>query len=224
MSKAAASGTQAVPSPLRFSGRRRRSGGAVWRHVALCLASLVMLYPLLWMLGSSFKSNTDIFSSISPIPHAPELGAYARGWTGLQVSFGRFFWNSFVIAALSVAGNVISCSLAAYAFARLRFPGRKFWFALMLGTLMIPYQVTLIPQYLLFREIGWINSILPLVVPKFLAVDAFFIFLMTQFFRAIPRALDEAAMIDGCGPWAIYWRIMLPLSIPVLATTAIFSF
>jgi multiple sugar transport system permease protein len=122
------------------------------------------------------------------------------------------------------AGNVLTCSLAAYAFARLKFWGRDFWFALMLGTLMLPYHVTLIPQYVLFLHLDWVNTFLPLVVPKFLAADAFFIFLLTQFFRTIPRELDEAAMIDGCGPWRIYWKIILPLSLPALATAAIFTF
>ncbi|HEX3347768.1 MAG TPA: carbohydrate ABC transporter permease [Acetobacteraceae bacterium] len=194
------------------------------RHVLLCALSLVMLYPLLWMLASSFKHQNEIFGSMSLIPSHLDLSSYARGWNGLQVSFGQFFWNSAVIAVLSVIGNVASCSLAAFAFARLRFPYRNLWFALMLGTLMIPYHATLIPQYVLFLDLGWVNTFLPLVVPKFLAVDAFFIFLMVQFFRGIPRDLDEAAMIDGCGAWRIYWRVMLPLSLPVLATAAIFSF
>ena len=140
------------------------------------------------------------------------------------MSFTTFYWNSFLIAVLSVIGNVVACSLAAFAFARLKFRGRNFWFAIMLGTLMIPYHVTLIPQYVLFLNLGWIDTFLPLVVPKFLAFDAFFIFLMVQFFRGIPRELDEAAMMDGCGAWRIYWKIMLPLSTPVLATAAIFSF
>ena len=142
----------------------------------------------------------------------------ARGWSGLQVSFGKFFLNSLIVSLCCVVGNVLSCSLTAYAFARLEFRGQNFWFALMLGTLMLPYHVTLIPQYILFLNLGWVDTFLPLVVPKFLAVDAFFIFLMVQFFRGIPRELDEAAMIDGCGPWRIYWKIILPLSLPVLAT------
>jgi multiple sugar transport system permease protein len=197
---------------------------SVSRHVVLCAVSLVMLYPLLWMFASSFKDQTEIFGTLSLWPTKLNFSNYVRGWNGLQVSFGTFFWNSAVIAILSVIGNVASCSLAAFAFARLHFPFRNLWFALMLGTLMMPYHVTLIPQYVLFLNLGWVNTILPLVVPKFLAVDAFFIFLMVQFFRGIPRDLDEAAMIDGCGPWRIYWRIMLPLSLPVLATAAIFSF
>ena len=142
----------------------------------------------------------------------------------MRVSFGTFFLNSFVIAFLAVAGNLITCSLAAFAFARLQFGGRNFWFAMMLMTLMLPYQVTLIPQYVLFRNLGWVDTILPLVAPKFLAVDAFFIFLMVQFFRGIPRELDEAAQMDGCSPWRIYWKIMLPLSLPVMTTAAIFTF
>jgi multiple sugar transport system permease protein len=193
-------------------------------HVLLCAASLLMLYPLLWMLASSFRPNADIFTSTSLWPSHFDFSAYARGWNGLQVSFGKFFLNSLVISVLSVIGNVLSCSLTAYAVTRLRFRGRNFCFALMLGTLMIPYQVTLIPQYILFLNIGWVNTILPLVVPKFLAVDAFFIFLLTQFFRGLPRELDEAAVVDGCGPWRIYWNIILPLSLPALGTAAIFTF
>ena len=193
-------------------------------HAALIAASIVMLYPLIWMLSASVRPQDEIFASTSLWPSAFSLDAYRRGWHGMQVSFGTFFWNSFLIAALSVLGNVIACSLAAYAFARLQFRGRNVWFAIMLGTLMIPYHVTLIPQYVLFLNLGWVDTILPLVVPKFLALDAFFIFLMVQFFRGIPRELDEAAKMDGCSPWRIYWKIMLPLSTPVLATAAIFSF
>ncbi len=203
---------------------RRSAPRSLAYHVALCAASTVMLYPLLWMLASSFRPNEDIFTSTSIWPGHFDLEAYARGWHGLQVSFGRFFVNSAVISVLSVAGNVLSCSLTAYAVARLRFPGRNVCFALMLGTMMIPYQVTLIPQYILFLNIGWVNTILPLVVPKFLAVDAFFIFLLVQFFRGLPRELDEAAVMDGCSPWRIYWNIILPLSLPALGTAAIFTF
>jgi multiple sugar transport system permease protein len=193
-------------------------------HAVLCAASLVMLYPLLWMLASSFRSNTEIFTSNSLLPSHIDFSAYVRGWDGLQVSFGHFFLNSFVIAVLSVAGNVLSCSLTAYAVTRLRFRGRNLCFAMMLGTMMIPYQVTLIPQYILFLNIGWVNTILPLVVPKFLAADAFFIFLLTQFFRGLPRELDEAAVMDGGSAWRIYWSIILPLSLPALGTAAIFTF
>ncbi|WP_420963418.1 carbohydrate ABC transporter permease [Brucella sp. IR073] len=197
---------------------------SVLLHALLIAASFAMLYPILWMLSGSFRPQDELFGSTSLIPSSVDLGGYIRGWTGLQVSFGRFFWNSFFIAVLATIGNVVGCSLAAFAFARLRFGGRNFWFALMLGTLMLPYHVVLIPQYILFLKLGWVNTSLPLIVPKYLATDAFFIFLMVQFFRGIPRELDEAAVMDGCSPFRIYWKIMLPLSLPVLATAAIFSF
>lgn len=193
-------------------------------HALLIGASLVVLYPILWMVAGSVRPEDEIFSSTSLIPSSVDFGAYLRGWSELPVSFGRFFWNSFVIAALATLGNVLACSLTAFAFARLHFRFQRFWFALMLATLMLPYQVTLIPQYVLFLHLGWVNTALPLIVPKYFAVDAFFVFLMVQFFRGIPRELDEAAAIDGCSPWRIYRSVILPLSLPVLATAAIFSF
>jgi multiple sugar transport system permease protein len=207
--------------PHAAGWRRIRS---IIAHVLLIGASILMLYPLLWLLSASVRPENEIFSSASIFPSEISLDAFVRGWNGVRISFGVFFLNSFVIAILAVVGNLITCSLAAYAFARLNFGGRRFWFAMMLMTLMLPYQVVLIPQYVLFRQLGWVDTILPLVAPKFLAVDAFFIFLMVQFFRGIPRELDEAAQMDGCSPWRIYWKIMLPLSIPVLTTTAIFTF
>jgi multiple sugar transport system permease protein len=194
------------------------------RHGVLMLAAFAMLYPLLWMMGSSFKPENLIFSDPSPIPKDWDFSNYSEGWHALRVSFSIFYANSFVIAGLAVIGNLSACSLTAFAFARLEFRFKWLWFALMMGTLMLPYHVTLVPQYILFLNLGWVNTFLPLVVPKFLAVDSFFIFLMVQFFRGIPREIDEAAIMDGCGPWRIYWRIMLPLSLPVLATAAIFSF
>lgn len=202
----------------------RRALGGLMRHAVLIAASFIMLYPLLWMAASAFKPEAGIFNDLSIIPPTLNPRNFIEGWTALEVSFSRFYWNSFVIAVLVVIGNLISCSMAAYAFAKLQFRGKKLFFALMMGTLMLPYHVTLIPQYVLFLNIGWVDTILPLVVPKFLAVDAFFIFLMVQFFRGLPRELDEAAMIDGCGPWRIFFTIILPLSKPVLSTAAIFSF
>lgn len=200
----------------------------LWRslltHGVLIAASFAMLYPILWMLSASFRPAEEIFTSTSLIPSQVTLRAYPEGWFGLRISFGTFFWNSLVISVLSVIGNVAACSLAAFAFARLQFPLRNFWFALMLGTLMLPYHVVLIPQYVLFLNLGWVNTILPLVVPKFLATDAFFVFLMVQFFRGIPRELDEAARMDGCSAFRIYWKVILPLSTPVLATAGIFTF
>ncbi len=211
---------------MAFVSATRKSGRftPIIRHGLLIAAAFAMLYPLLWMIGSSFKPESQIFSNASALPTHFDFGNYIRGWTTLSVSFTTFYENSFLIAGLAVIGNLSACSVTAYAFARLEFRLKWLWFALMLGTLMLPYHVTLVPQYILFLHLGWVNTYLPLVVPKFLAVDSFFIFLMVQFFRGIPREIDEAAIMDGCGPWRIYWRIMLPLSTPVLATAAIFSF
>ena len=218
----------AAPHPMHVQGMGRGNvrtiAGAVLRHALLIAASFVMLYPLLWMVASAFKPENAIFTDLSIIPPSLDPKNFIEGWTALQTSFKTFYWNSFVIAILVVIGNLISCSLTAYAFARLEFRWKKPLFALMLGTLMLPYHVTLIPQYVLFLNIGWVDTILPLIVPKFLAADAFFIFLMVQFFRGIPRELDEAAQMDGCSPWRIYWKIIMPLSLPVLATAGIFSF
>ena len=198
--------------------------GSLFRYGLMVLAVVIMLYPLAWMLASSFKPEDDIFANVGLIPVQWIFTNFTDGWTALGVSFTTFFENSLIVAGFSVLGNVLACSATAYAFARLEFRLKRFWFALMLGTLMLPYHVTLVPQYILFLHIGWVNTFLPLIVPKFLAVDAFFIFLMVQFFRGLPREIDEAAMMDGCGPWRIYWRIVLPLSAPVLATAAIFTF
>ena len=210
-----------VTAPSNPAWKRVRSLAA---HALLILASFLMLYPLLWMLAASFRPEAEIFSNNSLIPSQISLHGYISGWFGLSRSFDVFFLNSFMVSILCVIGNLAACSLTAFAFARLEFWGRRFWFALMLGTLMLPYQVVLIPQYVLFLNLGWVNTFLPLIVPKYLAVDAFFIFLMVQFFRGIPRELDEAAMMDGCSPWRIYWKIMLPLSVPVLVTAGIFTF
>ena len=196
----------------------------VFAHVGLTAGALIMLYPLLWMITASLRPNSEIFKDAGLVPEHPTLGNYALGWHSTGVNFGVYIANSLIICTAVVIGNVLTCSLTAYAFARLRFIGRKTLFALMLATIMLPFQVVLVPQYILFHELGWTNTILPLVVPKFLAVDAFFIFLMVQFVRGLPRELDEAAVIDGCGPARIYWHIILPLLRPAMVTTAILTF
>ncbi|WP_329003165.1 carbohydrate ABC transporter permease [Kribbella sp. NBC_00709] len=202
----------------------RRRGRRWLTHLALIAGTLVMVYPLLWMVGGSFKSEQDIFSQLNPFPSSLDPRNYIAGWTATDPTFTRFYINSLLIAVLAVAGNVIACTLTAYAFARLEFRGKKVFFGIMLGSIMLPAHALLIPQYVLFFHLGWVNTYLPLVVPKFLATDAFFIFLMVQFIRTIPRTLDEAAMIDGCGKVRIFSRIILPLTGPVLITTMIFTF
>ncbi|MFB9680179.1 carbohydrate ABC transporter permease [Streptosporangium vulgare] len=194
------------------------------RHVLLIGAGLFMLYPLLWMVSSSFKPEELIFREPGLMPTAVTAENYTEGWDALKHSFGYYLWNSAVLTALAVLGNLIACSLAAYAFARLEFPLKKMWFAIMLGSIMLPHHVTVVPQYIVFAKIDWINTIWPIVAPKFLATDAFFIFLMVQFIRTLPRELDEAAAIDGAGYWRTFVRVILPLCVPALATTAIFTF
>jgi multiple sugar transport system permease protein len=194
------------------------------RHVVLILGAIVMVYPLVWMLASSIKPERLIFSDPGIWPSEIDGSNYSRGWNGVGIPFGNFFVNSFIISVGAVIGNLVACSLAAYAFGRLSFPGRKTLFALMLGTMMLPAHATLIPQYILFFNLGWVNTYLPMIAPKFLAVDAFFIFLMVQFIRGLPKELDEAAAIDGASSFEVYWHIILPLLRPALITTALFTF
>lgn len=196
----------------------------VTTHTLLIGGALIMLYPLLWMISGSVKTTDEIFGGAGLWPHRVTLDNYTTGWTALGTGFGRFFANSLLISLVAVAGNTISCSMAAYAFARLQFRLKRVWFALMLTSIMLPIHVLIIPQYTLFHTLGWIGTFLPLMVPKFLAVDGFFIFLMVQFIRSLPTELDDAARIDGCGPIQIYRRIILPLMTPALVTTAIFTF
>jgi multiple sugar transport system permease protein len=194
------------------------------RHLLLIVAGLFMLYPLFWMVSSSLKPEELIFREPGLIPTAVTAENYTQGWDALKHSFGYYLWNSAVITSLAVIGNLVACSLAAYAFARLEFPLKKMWFAIMLGSIMLPHHVTVVPQYIVFAKIDWINTIWPIVAPKFLATDAFFIFLMVQFIRTLPRELDEAAAIDGAGYWRTFIQVIMPLCVPALATTGIFTF
>ena len=206
----------------RDNARRLRHFGL---HAILIGLLFVMLYPVIWMVFSSLRPETEIFGDMGFIPTNWTFENYIRGWTLFgNKTFGLFFINSMVICVLAILGNLIACSMAAYAFARLNFKLKGFWFAIMLGTIMLPIHVQLIPQYIFFLQIGWVNTILPLVVPKFLAHDAFFIFLMVQFMRSLPPELEQAAVVDGASYWQRYWRIILPLSMPALVTTAVFTF
>lgn len=194
-------------------------------HLFIIVLGLAMLYPVLWMITSSLKPNNMIFSDTSLIPKAVTLENYVSGWKGYAgVTFSRFFANSLGLCLAAIAANLASCSMAAYAFGRLKFSGRNLWFSIMMVTLMLPAHVTLVPRYILFNTFGWVGSYLPIVIPKFLATDAFFVFLLVQFIRSLPMDLDEAAIIDGCGKVGIFFRIVLPLSTPAIITTALFTF
>lgn len=197
----------------------------LWRHLAFAVVLAVVLYPLLWMLLTAFKPTSEIISSTQLWPKEWTLSNFTKGWTFAGIgSFTTFLTNSMIIAVLSVIGNLFSCTLAAYAFAKLSFRGSKVLFAIVIVILFIPKEVLLIPQYTIFHALGWTNTFLPLVVPQFLALDSFFVFLSVQFLRGLPKELDEAAVLDGCGPFRRLWHITIPLITPAIATTAIFTF
>jgi multiple sugar transport system permease protein len=202
------------------TGRRR-----FFTHLGLIALASVMFYPLAWMLGASFREDSAI-TDPGLWPGANfTLDGYRDGWAGISgVTFGRFLANSVLVSGACVVANLAACSITAYAFARIDFAFKRVWFAIMMGTLLLPHHVILIPQYILFRNLDWVNTYFPFIVPKLLATDAFFVFLLVQFFRAIPRELDEAARIDGCGHVRIFLQIILPLAKPALATAAIFTF
>ncbi|HEX9924844.1 MAG TPA: carbohydrate ABC transporter permease [Anaerolineae bacterium] len=194
-------------------------------HAGVILLGYIMLYPILWLIASSLKPTNEIWTNIaSLIPQNPTFENYINGWAGFGgVTFATFFKNSFIISGVSTIATVFSSAAVAYGFARIRFTGRTFWFTCMLLTLMLPIQVQIIPQYIIFSWLGWINTFYPLLAPHFFGAP-FFIFLIMQFIRGIPVELDEAAEIDGCSKVGIFFRIILPLIQPALITAAIFSF
>ncbi|TXS50021.1 carbohydrate ABC transporter permease [Streptomyces sp. t39] len=203
---------------------RRGSGSLFWHAGALALLAVV-LYPVVWVIGGSLKPSDDIVGSLDLLPTQPITDNYRRLTEGIaDIPISTFFVNSTFLAVGSVIGVLVSSSLAAYAFAKIDFPGRNLMFALMIGTLLLPYHVLLIPQYVLFQKLELINTYVPLLIGKYLATDAFFVFLILQFMRNLPKELDEAARLDGCGHLRIYWSIVLPLCRPALITSAIFTF
>ncbi|ACZ31663.1 binding-protein-dependent transport systems inner membrane component [Xylanimonas cellulosilytica DSM 15894] len=204
--------------------RRRRMITAALRHLGLIALAALMIYPLVWLIVSSFKPNADIFRDLSIFTTNLTTENYPHAWNAQKYPFGHYLMNSMIISGAAIVGNLVSCSLAAYAFARLRFRGRNLMFAAMLMSIMLPFHVVLVPQFLIFKQLDWLNTFLPLIVPKFLAADAFFVFLMVQFIRALPKEIFEAARIDGAGHPRMYAFITLPLMVPALATTAIFTF
>ncbi|MFJ9865021.1 carbohydrate ABC transporter permease [Streptomyces sp. NPDC101165] len=214
----------AVTTKVTDTAGRWRAGSLVW-HLGALLILAVILYPVVWVIGASFKPSKDIINSLTLFPSHPILANFKGLADGIaDIEIWTFFRNSLFYALGAVVGVLVSCSLTAYAFARIRFAGRNLLFSLMIGTLLLPYHVLLIPQYVMFQKLGWINTYAPLLIGKYLATEAFFVFLMVQFMRNLPRELDEAARLDGCGHLRIYWSIVLPLCRPALITSAIFTF
>ena len=185
-----------------------------------------MIYPLVWMIMSSFKETNTIFLTAGNlIPEKFTLENYVNGWKGFaKISFGTFFKNSAFIAVTATIGTVVSSSLVAFGLSRCRFRGRKFLFAMVLMTMMVPAQVLMVPQYIWYSKMGWVGSYIPLIVPYCFAIQGFFVYLMYNFLEGIPKELDEAAKIDGCSYFGIYAHLAMPLMVPALVTCGIFSF
>ena len=195
-------------------------------HVIVTIFGLIMIYPLVWMIMSSFKDTNTIFTTAGQlIPEKFTLDNYINGWKGFAgVSFGTFFKNSLFISVVATVGTVFSSSIVAYGLARCKFKGKRILVVAMLLSMMLPAQVLMIPQYLWYQKLGWVNSYMPLIVPYCFAIQGFCTYLMMNFIQGIPRELDEAAKIDGCSYYGIFGRIIFPLMLPVLITSGIFSF
>ena len=208
--------------------KARRTIESIVFHTLVVGCGFAMLYPLLWLAGSSFKPENEIWVEVSRlIPTNPTLRNFVSGWQGFGgVSFTTFYRNSIIYAGVGTIGAVACSAVVAFGFARLKFLGRNVWFACMLATLMLPVQIQIIPRYILFTQLGWVNTFWPLLLPRFLgqAGQAFFIFMIVQFIRGIPIELDEAASIDGMGSFGIFAHVIMPLVKPALVTASIFSF
>jgi multiple sugar transport system permease protein len=214
-----------VARPFELSVRQKRFLRSLLYHGVVGLVGLAMLYPILWMVAASFKETSDIWTNVgSLIPRSLHLENYANGWKGFgTITFTTFYKNSFIYAGFGTLFQVTASAIVAYGFARVDFFGKRLWFMIMLGTLMLPDQVRMIPQYIIFDRLGWVNTFYPLLLPR-LGGAPFFIFMIVQFIRGIPTELDEAALIDGCSKGGIFFRIILPQLKPAIITAAIFSF
>lgn len=221
----AETGTPRPPTALEMRLRRRARLNASARYLLLVVVGLVMIYPLIWLIGASFKTNAEIFSSPWFWPGKPTIQGYIDGWkTSTPYTFGHFFINSMQIVIPKVIGTAISCTLVAYGFARFEFPGKRVLFAILIATLLLPDVVTRIPQYLLFRELGWLDTYLPLFAPAWLAGDAFFVFMVIQFLRAVPREMEEAARVDGANTIQTLIYIVVPMLAPAIVSVCLFQF
>jgi len=216
---------EGYPKAVRWMSSERllRSIQRLLLYALASVLGIIFMVPFFWTVASSLKDVSEIY--VFPplwLPKVPMWKNYQEILT--TVPFGRWTWNSILITVLSVIGSTLSSSLVGYSFARFRYPARDAFFLITLGTMMLPVEVTIIPTYLLFNKIRWIDTLKPLIVPSWFGGGAFNIFLFRQAFMSIPRDLDEAAFIDGAGPFRIYWAVLLPLSAPVVATAAVIGF
>ena len=204
----------------------RKPWKEVLYHILVTLGALIMVYPLLWMVFSSFKPTEMVLpTSGQLIPVTWTLDNYVQGWKGFMgYSFATFFLNSFFISIVSTFGTLISSAFVAYALQRLQFRGKKILFGLVLSTMMLPAQILMIPQFMWYRHLNWVGTYYPMILPYFFAIQGFFVYLIMNFIGGVPKDLDEAAKIDGCSYYVTFFRIILPLIVPALVTSAIFSF
>ncbi len=217
-----ASIVRATPAPDRSARLISARLGRAFLYALAIALGFIFVLPFLWMVMTALKSRGEL-NLFPPTlwPNEWTPSNFLRIWS--VQNFGRFLLNSAIYSVGAVIGTVLSSTLVAYGFARLKFWGREFWFIVLLGTLMLPSQVLLIPQYIIFRDLGWLDSLKPLIVPTFFG-NPFYIFLIRQFLRGLPVSLEEAALLDGANQWQIFTRIMLPLAKPIVVTVAAFSF
>ena len=209
-----------------MSKMKSKSIKTVVFHVLVTLGGLIMVYPLLWMTLSSFKPTDLVLPTSSQlIPTTWTLDNYVNGWKGFMgYSFGIFFANSFFISITATFGTLISSAFVAVALQRLHFKGKKLLFTLVLSTMMLPAQILMIPQFMWYRHLNWVGTYYPMILPYFFAIQGFFVYLIMNFIGGIPKDLDESAKIDGCSYYGTFFRIILPLIVPAMVTSAIFSF
>lgn len=208
--------------------KRSQQIGTVIKYIVLILVGFIMVYPLIWMIGATFKTNNEIFSSMSPFTAHPTLDGYKNAMNdyGGQINLLKAMFNTYSYVIPKVIFTVVSCTITAYGFGRFNFVGRNALFAVLMSTLFLPNVVMNVPQFILYNNFGWVDSpiYLPLVIPSLFAFDTYFVFMMIQFLRNIPRELDEAAKIDGCNSVQTLWHVIVPMLKPAMVSCALFQF
>lgn len=195
------------------------------RYAVLIFVGGLMLYPLVWMFTAAMKPNHEIFTSMSLIPSEWSLDGFINGWkTGTEYTFGHYILNTFFYVVPKVFLTVVSSTIVAYGFARFDIPWKPFWFVTLIASVLLPQSVLLIPQYLMFREMGLLDSYLPLYLPMAFATQGFFVFMLIQFLRGVPQDMEEAAMIDGCNSFQVLWYVVVPVIRPAIISVALFQF
>ncbi|MDF2594341.1 MAG: ABC-type transporter, integral rane subunit [Clostridia bacterium] len=216
---------EAAEYKRQYKNKMKKAAKTTGLYIILIFVAIFMMYPIIWLVGASFKSNADIFTSIWFMPKAFDFAPYIQGWkTGTEYTMGHYFINTFEIVIPKVIFTVISVTLTSYGFARFNFPFKKICFAILIGTLLLPNIILRIPSYMMWRTFGLLDTYVPLVLPSLFAVDAFFVFMLIQFLRSIPKDLDESAKIDGCSTIKTLIYILVPVLKPAIISVGLFTF